>query len=129
MELKKYQGIFPAFYACYDKEGNISPEGVRALARYLKDKGVQGLYVNGSSGECIYLSVEERKLILENVMDEVGAPPISPATRAFVLNKPSVLRLSSPKSPRAINRSNTGWRSAGPIAARTVWTLPGLSDT
>lgn len=72
MELKKYQGIFPAFYACYDKEGNISPEGVRALARYLKDKGVQGLYVNGSSGECIYLSVEERKLILENVMDEVG---------------------------------------------------------
>nr|WP_050228234.1 dihydrodipicolinate synthase family protein [Streptococcus pneumoniae] len=32
------------------------------------DKGVQGLYVNGSSGECIYQSVEDRKLILEEVM-------------------------------------------------------------
>ncbi|MDS5939785.1 dihydrodipicolinate synthase family protein, partial [Streptococcus pneumoniae] len=31
-------------------------------------KGVQGLYVNGSSGECIYQSVEDRKLILEEVM-------------------------------------------------------------
>ena len=33
------------------------------------DKGVKGLYVNGSSGECIYQSKEERKVILENVME------------------------------------------------------------
>ena len=26
--LDKYKGVIPAFYACYDKEGNISPEGV-----------------------------------------------------------------------------------------------------
>lgn len=71
-DLTKYQGIFPAFYACYDKQGNVSPEAVRALARYLLDKGVKGLYVGGSSGECIYQSVAERKLTLENVMAEVG---------------------------------------------------------
>ena len=46
----------------------MSPERVRALTQYHIDKGVQGVYVNGSSGECIYLSVEDRKLILENVM-------------------------------------------------------------
>ncbi|COF08398.1 N-acetylneuraminate lyase [Streptococcus pneumoniae] len=40
----------------------------RALVQYFIDKGVQGLYVNGSSGECIYQSVEDRKLILEEVM-------------------------------------------------------------
>lgn len=68
----KYQGVFPAFYACYDRSGQISPEGVRALARYLMDKGVNGLYVGGSSGECIYHSVAERKLVLEQVMAEVG---------------------------------------------------------
>ena len=67
-ELNKYQGIFPAFYACYDESGAISPEAVQALTRYLIDKGVQGLYVGGSSGECIYQSVAERKLVLENVM-------------------------------------------------------------
>ena len=67
-KLDKYKGIIPAFYACYDAEGNVSPEGVRALTRYYIDKGVKGVYVNGSSGECIYQSVEERKLIIENVM-------------------------------------------------------------
>ena len=66
--LDKYKGVIPAFYACYDKEGNISPEGVQALTRYFVETGVKGVYVNGSSGECIYQSVEDRKIVLENVM-------------------------------------------------------------
>lgn len=68
--LDKYKGIIPAFYACYDDEGNISPDRVRELTRYFIDKGVKGLYVNGSSGECIYQSVEDKKIVLENVMEE-----------------------------------------------------------
>lgn len=71
MSTEKYEGIIPAFYACYDQEGKVSEEGTRKLAQHLLDKGVKGLYVNGSSGECIYQSVEERKVILENVMDVV----------------------------------------------------------
>lgn len=66
--LDKYKGVIPAFYACYDKEGNISPEGVQSLTKYFVEKGVKGVYVNGSSGECIYQSVEDRKTVLENVM-------------------------------------------------------------
>ena len=66
--LEKYKGVIPAFYACYDEEGNISPERVRALTEYHIKKGVKGVYVNGSSGECIYQSVEDRKITLENVM-------------------------------------------------------------
>ena len=67
---EKYKGIIPAFYACYDEEGNVSPERTRKLVRHFINKGVKGLYVCGSSGECIYQSKEERKLILENVMKE-----------------------------------------------------------
>ena len=69
-DTKKYEGIIPAFYACYDAEGNINPTAVRELTRYFISKGVKGLYVGGSSGECIYQSKEERKLVLENVMAE-----------------------------------------------------------
>lgn len=65
---EKYKGVIPAFYACYDNNGNISEEGVKSLTQYFVDKGVKGAYVNGSSGECIYLSVEERKIVLENVV-------------------------------------------------------------
>ncbi len=69
MSLEKYKGIFPAFYACYDAEGNVSVEGTKALVEFLIEKGVNGLYVGGSSGECIYLTVEERKRTLEAVME------------------------------------------------------------
>ena len=67
-DFSKYQGIIPAFYACYDAQGAISPKAVRELTQYFIDKGVKGLYVGGSSGECIYHSVAERKVVLENVM-------------------------------------------------------------
>ncbi len=66
--MNKYKGIFPAFYACYDEKGEVSPEGVQALTKYFVEKGVKGVYVGGSSGECIYQSVEDRKITLENVM-------------------------------------------------------------
>ena len=65
---EKYAGIFPAFYACYDKNGEIDPKAVQELTEYLIGKGIAGLYVGGSSGECIYHSVAERKLVLENVV-------------------------------------------------------------
>lgn len=71
-QVEKYQGIIPAFYACYDRDGKVSEQRTRALARHFVKKGVKGLYVCGSSGECIYLKVKERKKILETVMDEVG---------------------------------------------------------
>ena len=64
-DITKYQGVIPAFYACYDAEGNISTEGVKALTRHLIAKGVKGVYVGGSSGECIYQHVDERKAVLE----------------------------------------------------------------
>ena len=66
--LDKYKGILPAFYACYDDNGEISPERVRALTKYFIEKGVKGVYVNGSSGECIYQIVEDKKIVLENVV-------------------------------------------------------------
>ncbi len=69
MSLDKYKGIIPAFYACYDSDGNVSAEATKKLVEHLIEKGVAGLYVGGSSGECIYLSVEERKQTLEAVME------------------------------------------------------------
>lgn len=68
---RQYQGIFPAFYACYESDGEVSRERTQKLARHLVDKGIHGLYVGGSSGECIYQSVSERKRILEWVMEAV----------------------------------------------------------
>ena len=71
MQIEKYQGVIPAFYACYEENGTVSRDRARKLARHLVSKGVRGLYVGGSSGECIYQEKEERMALLEAVMEEV----------------------------------------------------------
>ena len=70
MKLDKYRGVIPAFYACYDGDGAVSRDAARRLTRYFVEQGVKGVYVCGSSGECIYQSVEDRKKTLEAVMEE-----------------------------------------------------------
>lgn len=71
MKLEKFNGIFPAFYACYDEEGNISESRIKDLSDYMCDKKVQGVYVGGSSGECIYHNLEERKSVLTYVANNL----------------------------------------------------------
>ncbi len=66
--IEKYQGIIPAFYACYDENGEVDGARVEQLTKHLIKKGVKGVYVGGSSGECIYQTVADRKLTLEHVM-------------------------------------------------------------
>ena len=67
--LKKYEGIIPALYACYEDDGSVSIERTKALTQWFIDQGVNGLYVGGSSGECIYQTKDERKAVLEAVME------------------------------------------------------------
>lgn len=84
---EKFTGVFPAFYACYDDNGEISRERASRLAEFYLELGIPGLYVTGSSGECVFHSVEERKATLEAVMEAVGgkmtviAHIAAPATR------------------------------------------------
>jgi N-acetylneuraminate lyase len=88
--LDKYRGVFPAFYACYDDKGRVSKERTQGLVRHLAAKGVRGLYVSGSSGECIYQTIEERKATLEHVMEAAAgkmtviAHIAAPSTQASV---------------------------------------------
>lgn len=70
-DLEKFKGIFMAMYSAYDDNGNVDKERVKKLARYYADKKVKGLYVGGSSGEGVLQSEEERKQVVEAVMEEV----------------------------------------------------------
>ena len=82
--VEKFKGVFVAFYACYDDNGNVSEEKIRTLTNWYIEKGVNGLYLTGSSGEGMMLSVEERMQTVKAVMEvakgrttvivHVGAP-------------------------------------------------------
>ncbi|RIX52499.1 N-acetylneuraminate lyase [Paenibacillus nanensis] len=66
-----FEGIYVAMYSAYDEQGEVDAERVKKLARYYAGKGIKGLYVGGSSGEGILQTAEERKLVLEAVMQEI----------------------------------------------------------
>lgn len=66
----KFQGVHVAMNSCYDSKGRINPEAARKLTRFLADRGVNGIYVGGGTGEGILQTVAERKLMLEAVAAE-----------------------------------------------------------
>lgn len=68
--LEKFEGVFVAMYSTYDDNGNVSYERAKKLTKYYIEKGVKGLYVGGSSGEGVLQNEEERKKMLEAVMEE-----------------------------------------------------------
>jgi N-acetylneuraminate lyase len=66
------KGIITALMVSFDKDGNINEKGLREIIRYNLDVcKVDGLYVNGSTGENFMLSTEEKKEIFRIVKDEV----------------------------------------------------------
>ena len=64
-------GIFSALLGVFNADGDINEDGVRALVRHNIDKcGIDGLYVNGSTGETFLMTMEMRKKVLRAVADE-----------------------------------------------------------
>ena len=82
-DISKYQGRHSRLLRLLRRRRGDLPGGP-GLTRHLVDKGVKGVYVGGSSGECIYQSVAERKLVLENVVEAAQGKrpslPMWPAT-------------------------------------------------
>lgn len=65
------KGIFTALMCSFDEKGQINEKGLREIVRYNIDQSkVDGLYVNGSTGENFLISTEQKKRIFEIVKDE-----------------------------------------------------------
>jgi 4-hydroxy-tetrahydrodipicolinate synthase len=70
-------GIYAPTITAYAPDGSICTQGTRQFVRFLLDQGVDGLTPLGSAGEPCGLSVEERKTLLEAILEEVsGAVPV-----------------------------------------------------
>ena len=75
--LKEIKGVLPALVTCFDEAGEFDESRQRAVVRFLLSKGVDGFYLTGSTGESFMMTPDERKRVVEVVMDEVkGAVPV-----------------------------------------------------
>jgi 4-hydroxy-tetrahydrodipicolinate synthase len=70
-------GIYTPNLVPFLEDGRINEGELRRLVNWLIEKGVTGLYPNGSTGEFIRLSFEERKRVIQIVAEETrGRVPI-----------------------------------------------------
>lgn len=73
----KLQGIFTPNLVPLDEHGEINEQELRRYTDWLIDRGVHGLYPNGSTGEFTRFTVEERRRIIEIIVDQnQGRVPI-----------------------------------------------------
>ena len=71
------KGIFTPNLVPFLDDGRINEAELRRMINWLIAKGVNGLYPNGSTGEFIRLSFEERKRVIQIVAEETrGRVPI-----------------------------------------------------
>ena len=70
--MSEWKGVVPAVVTpLKDKGGEIDIEAMRSYCDFLVERGIQGLFVVGTTGEGPLLSSDERKLIAETVVDQV----------------------------------------------------------
>jgi len=71
-KVNKLNGLYAAVVTPMQPDGDIDLEVIDPYAEFLIDKGVQGVFVNGSTGEGLLLTNEERMLIAERWMKFSG---------------------------------------------------------
>lgn len=73
----RLQGIFTPNLVPFDSQGEINEPELRRYIDWLIDRGVHGLYPNGSTGEFTRFRVDERRRIVKIIADQTrGRVPI-----------------------------------------------------
>ncbi|MEW6228043.1 MAG: 4-hydroxy-tetrahydrodipicolinate synthase [Bacillota bacterium] len=78
------KGIITAMVTPTDEAGKVNESSLRNLTNYLIDRGVHGLFPVGSQGEFWAFTPEEKRRIIEVVVDEArGRVPVYAGTGAI----------------------------------------------
>jgi len=77
MSQPRLQGIFTPNLVPYSPDGGVNEEELRRYVDWLIERGVHGLYPNGSTGEFTRFTPEERRRIVAIIADQTkGRVPI-----------------------------------------------------
>ena len=76
-DIKQITGVIPAMLTCFDEHEEIDVQRTKDFVEHLINKGAEGLYITGSTGEGFLMTNEERKLVTKTVCDAVaGRVPV-----------------------------------------------------
>lgn len=88
--MMKFECIMPALVTPLDENERVKVEVLHSLIDYLLDKGADGFYVGGATGEGLALRKEERFILAEEAMKAVDK------------KKPVIIQVASTVFPDAI---------------------------
>lgn len=76
-EMNQIRGVIPAMLTFFDQEENVDTECTRRMVEFMLEQGADGFYLTGSTGECFTMTMEERNLVVDTVIDQVkGRVPV-----------------------------------------------------
>lgn len=85
--MKKFGGAWPALATPFTREDQVNVPVLRGFVDYLIGKRIGGFYVCGSTGEGVYMTVAERKLVTETTLDQnAGRVPVIVHVGSMVVN-------------------------------------------
>ncbi len=70
--MQTFQGAWPALVTPFTAENEVDVAALDALVDYLLGRQVDGFYVCGSTGQGIYMSAPERKVVAQTVLARVA---------------------------------------------------------
>lgn len=71
-EINDIKGVIPAMVTPFDEKEELDKTRVQKLVEHLINNKVDGLYIGGSTGEGFMMTHEERKLLVEYVIEQVN---------------------------------------------------------
>ena len=80
---QELKGIIVPVVTPFNKDESINESGLRRIVNFLIANGVHGLFPSGSQGELFSLSTDEKKRVMDIVIEETnGRIPVMPSTGA-----------------------------------------------
>ncbi len=81
---KEIKGIVVPVVTPFNEDESLDESALRQVVNYLLDNGVHGLFPSGSQGELFSLTTEEKKQVMDIVIDENdGRAFVMPSTGAI----------------------------------------------
>ena len=72
MEYQKIKGLIAAVFTPMHKDGSINLQPIREYGQYLSRNKLTGAFINGTTGEGIMMTTEERKIVAEQWITSVS---------------------------------------------------------
>jgi len=91
MQTRKLNGIFVPHVTPFKRNGDLDKEALRTCIQFWLEGRVSGLVPCGSNGEAPYLSRDERRKVIETVVEEVNGKAIVIAGTGSMSTKETIL--------------------------------------